>query len=206
MTAPSAGQNYFWVGGDGSWHESTNWSLSSGGAPLSTSCLPSLNDNVMFDNNSFTSDNQKVEIENDKIAYAKTLFWNADQHSNIGINFPTTVQLNPSMYIFGDIVLEPNMIINAHESVEINIISPDMELDTKNVFMPTISTKNSNPVISLLSVLNCERFRFKIGQLFTNNYDIITIQFCVEPFTADALLLDFGTSTVTVDGPFDLDP
>jgi len=55
------GQDYFWIGNNGNWSNTSNWSLSSGGPP--SSCLPSSVDNVFFDNNSFNGAGQSATID-----------------------------------------------------------------------------------------------------------------------------------------------
>ncbi|MDA8819468.1 gliding motility-associated C-terminal domain-containing protein [Schleiferiaceae bacterium] len=52
--SPTAEQDYYWIGGDGSWQDSSHWSLSSGGAPIY--CIPGNLDNVIFDSNSSSTD------------------------------------------------------------------------------------------------------------------------------------------------------
>ncbi len=44
-------KSLYWIGGSGNWMDATHWSLVSGG--VSTQCVPSRNDNVFFDKNSF---------------------------------------------------------------------------------------------------------------------------------------------------------
>ena len=44
-------RNMYWVGGDGVWADTTHWSLTSGG--IGGECIPTIVDNVVFDNNSF---------------------------------------------------------------------------------------------------------------------------------------------------------
>ena len=47
--------NFYWVGGNGNWNESSHWSFSSGGN--GGAGIPSSNDDVYFDSNSFQSTN-----------------------------------------------------------------------------------------------------------------------------------------------------
>ncbi len=52
--------NLYWVGGSGDWHNANHWSLISGGKGGAT--LPNINDDVIFDENSFTSNNENVML------------------------------------------------------------------------------------------------------------------------------------------------
>lgn len=74
--AAITGINYWWVGGTGNWNDPTEWSIiGSGGTPqLSTGCLPTLNDNVFFDANSFTG-TQTVTIPVGVFGYCKNIDW-----------------------------------------------------------------------------------------------------------------------------------
>ncbi|HML85534.1 MAG TPA: hypothetical protein PKE52_10270, partial [Bacteroidales bacterium] len=62
----------FWVGGTGNWDDPSHWAFSSGG--LGGACLPTANDNVFFDGNSFTEPGQSVTI-NIGNAVCKNLSW-----------------------------------------------------------------------------------------------------------------------------------
>lgn len=57
---PIASRNLFWVGGTGNWNDTTHWAASSGG--LGGECLPTIIDNVIFDNNSFSTFYDSVNI------------------------------------------------------------------------------------------------------------------------------------------------
>jgi hypothetical protein len=69
MTSPL---DLFWVGGTGNWDDPSHWAFSSGG--LGGACLPTANDNVFFDGNSFTEPGQSVTI-NIGNAVCKNLSW-----------------------------------------------------------------------------------------------------------------------------------
>jgi hypothetical protein len=87
------GISYWWVGGTGNWNDPTKWSIiGSGGAPqLATGCLPSLQDNVFFDANSFTG-SQTVTIPAGTDAYCKNIDWSAG--SNQGLLASTATASN----------------------------------------------------------------------------------------------------------------
>jgi hypothetical protein len=53
---PSSPTTYYWIGGTGNYNDASKWSLSSGGP--SASAYPHTGDRMVFDANSFTSDNQ----------------------------------------------------------------------------------------------------------------------------------------------------
>ena len=57
----SAPKNLYWVGGTGNWSDGSHWSLSSGGA--GSGCVPTPNDNVYFNANSFSATGQIVTVD-----------------------------------------------------------------------------------------------------------------------------------------------
>jgi len=65
--------NRYWVGGTGSWNNPKNWSATSGGT--AGAAIPTANDDVFFDQNSFQSALQVVQVNND--AYCKTIDFSA---------------------------------------------------------------------------------------------------------------------------------
>ena len=68
----TAGVGFYWIGGDGNWSDTNNWSLTSGGPP--SGCLPGPNDDVYFDNNSFSGAGQTV-TQDLSIAYCRNMDW-----------------------------------------------------------------------------------------------------------------------------------
>lgn len=93
----------YWVDNGGFWDESSHWSLSSGG--IGGECPPTPLDNVFFDQNSFSTSSQTVQIRHFD-AYCRDMNW-------------TGVQFNPRFFantylihfnIFGNYVLDPDMI------------------------------------------------------------------------------------------------
>jgi len=64
----------YWVGGSGSWHDANHWASSSGGAPASSGCLPTLATNVHFDAGSFTAAGQVVTIDGPN-AFCRDMDW-----------------------------------------------------------------------------------------------------------------------------------
>jgi hypothetical protein len=69
-----ATSDLYWVGGSGSWHEASHWASSSGGAPSSSGCLPTLATNVHFDANSFTAPGQAVTLDGAN-AFCRDMDW-----------------------------------------------------------------------------------------------------------------------------------
>ncbi|MHC1706319.1 MAG: PKD-like domain-containing protein [Bacteroidales bacterium] len=68
----AAPQNYYWIANGGNWNDPAHWSLTSGG--LAGDCLPGINDDVIFDQNSFTQDSQQVIINVSEV-FCKNMDW-----------------------------------------------------------------------------------------------------------------------------------
>lgn len=65
---------YYWIGNTGNWNDGAKWSLSSGGVPANA--VPGSEDNVIFDENSFSSDNQTLSLTQDQQGYSIRWFAN----------------------------------------------------------------------------------------------------------------------------------
>lgn len=63
----------YWVGNSGNWSDGSHWALSSGGA--GSGCPPSAIDSVVFDQNSFTANNQTVTAVGSEIR-CSGMSWN----------------------------------------------------------------------------------------------------------------------------------
>ncbi|MBK8700925.1 MAG: hypothetical protein IPN29_15850 [Saprospiraceae bacterium] len=57
---------YYWVGGTGSWSETTHWATTSGGT-IKHTIIPSQLDDVVFDANSFTAAGQTVTVKSNSL-------------------------------------------------------------------------------------------------------------------------------------------
>ena len=53
--------NYYWIGNGGNWNDLSHWATTSGGTTLHTQ-LPTANDDVFFDANSFTLPGQTINF------------------------------------------------------------------------------------------------------------------------------------------------
>lgn len=67
---------YYWIGNSGQWDNGSNWSLASGGTPANM--VPGQEDNVVFDENSFSSSNQTVGLSQDQACYSLRWFAKVD--------------------------------------------------------------------------------------------------------------------------------
>lgn len=76
----NAQQNYYWVGGSGKWSDVANhWATTSGGSDFHAA-VPTSDNNVIFDANSFTENGQTVELDLDD-AECHDMDWTSALHN-----------------------------------------------------------------------------------------------------------------------------
>lgn len=63
LSAHLYAEKYYWVGGTGNWSELEHWSPISGGIDIHHGVIPTYNDSVYFDENSFSESGQIVTID-----------------------------------------------------------------------------------------------------------------------------------------------
>lgn len=90
--------NRYWVGGTGEWNNTSHWSATSGGQGGAT--LPTMNDDVFFNQHSFSSTNQTVMLTSN--AVCKSINWS-------GIDKPAIFSsaANKTITIYGNYILSP---------------------------------------------------------------------------------------------------
>ncbi|GAB5527297.1 MAG: hypothetical protein Roseis2KO_51690 [Roseivirga sp.] len=89
-TPDNATDRYYWVGAEGgSWSDGANWSLSSGGQ--AANAVPSADSDVVFDENSFSSDNA-VQVSVPANVAINSLTWMASETATLDLqSFDITV-------------------------------------------------------------------------------------------------------------------
>ncbi|MCK7554695.1 hypothetical protein MKQ70_06645 [Chitinophaga sedimenti] len=96
--------DYYWVGGAGSWSDLSHWASSSGG-PGNKSIVPGLNDDVYFDGNSGLLNNTIVTMPTTGHAYVRNISWAGVTTNAIFRNIAVTYQLN----VYGNMELSGAM-------------------------------------------------------------------------------------------------
>jgi len=119
-TKTAFSENRYWVNGSGNWNDPQQWSETSGGVPGAT--VPTKKDHVIFDHNSFTSNNQFVTIKD--VVYCNDFRWEVDNYqptlksagflfkkwtkAEIHVHGSLIINENIHHAFFGDIVLKSN--------------------------------------------------------------------------------------------------
>jgi hypothetical protein len=207
----------YWVGGTGNWNDVNRWSLTSGGAP--NGCVfPTSNDNVIFDNNSFTASGQTVSLT--ATAVCKNMTWTSGvtQNPTFTGSFQLTIfgdlnalgtftwVQNNLLYVGGDFILNSNVNWNhAHylyfqsDSTNNNINLAGKSLIHRAYF--TAATANSNPKWTLLANYKGDFNNittFNEGRFISNGYRV-DFGYNLDASSNHTRTLDFtGTDTVVV--------
>jgi hypothetical protein len=105
FSASMAGDNYYWVGGEGSWSEINHWATSSGGSTFHA-VVPGIHDNVYFDRNSgFTPGNNRVTINTS--ATCHTMIWDDAPNNPLLTNTQGF-----HIRVFGSLALQETMTVS----------------------------------------------------------------------------------------------
>ncbi len=166
------GQTYYWVGGSGQWMDQSHWSLSSGGT--STGQIPTLNDRVFFDENSFPENSNTISVSTD--IQVGSIAWFS--------NNPAKIDLNGSkMTLAGGIVVS-----NSHLSIEdgnllmIGSFNPDNYLSfLDNVFEDVTVVFDGSSQWKVRGKVTIQRIEFGSGNVDFENQNIHVSEFFVEP-------------------------
>lgn len=155
-----AGRDLYWVGDGGLWEESAHWSLSSGGP--GGECPPGPKDNVFFDANSFSTNNQSVTAN--FYSYCRNMDWtgslfnpqfNFYEHQNFG-----------AIQMIDDISLSGFRIRLRTDSTEVPIDTRGLEF--------SYATFEGNGSWKFTGPLDVNTFEFRVGHVMTNGQEIFT--------------------------------
>lgn len=151
--------NFYWIGGSGNWTSSSNWSYSSGGKPAN--CIPSAQDNVIFDEKSFNNFQQVLTLDGSSVS-CKNMIWKNPKYypsvkgSSITINGSLT--LDSSMYFYVDANLYA--IVNSG-------------IQTKGVKLRSVLVEAKNELI-FEDGLSADGIFFKSGKVNLNKHSLTT--------------------------------
>jgi len=149
---------YYWIGGTGNWSDASHWGLSSGG--VSSGCLPNVQDNVVFDINSFTGTGQSVNLTAN--AVCRNMTWTA------GVTLNPTFQGNFEMDVQGDL-----LVLGVMTWIQNNILYPrgDFKLNTgvtwQHAHYLEFFSDSTNNVVNTANKTLLHRVRF--GAKTTNS-------------------------------------
>lgn len=96
--------DYYWIGGTGNWSDINHWATTSGGTVLHP-VIPTLSDNVFFDENSAPITGNMTVTMDGSVQYCKNMIWDGVP------NVPTLLATNSAAFnIYGSLRLQPGMV------------------------------------------------------------------------------------------------
>lgn len=184
----NAQQDYYWVGGSGNWSDLSHWATTSGGTTMHT-VIPTTDDNVYFDSESFTGSGQSVTI--DVEANCHDFIWS-------GINHFPAVNASAYLYISGTAALNTDTDYNF-----------DRVYFTSDDVGETITTEGSSfgsscrvffdgtGEYTFAGSLDADYFYFYKGTYITNNFNITASSYVYFNSQSGTLLdISLGSSTI----------
>jgi len=175
----SRAADYYWVNGAGNWSDfAGHWATTSGGNIFHT-VIPTLNDDVYFDANSFTAANQVVLIDN-------TLIYCHDMNWTGATNNPFVNGLGNTLHIYGSLTLIPNMDWSV-KRVDFMGTNPGNLLSQAGHSLDTLYF-NGVGTFAFTEDLTAKSIIVLDGSLSTGGFDVTTQRF------------EFGVAGATVSG------
>ncbi len=182
----------YWVGNGGNWSDPNHWSLTSGGTSSNT--IPTQNDNVYFDANSFGGGGQTVNI--DQAAYCKSMDWTGAATNS---SLSGSQQLN----IYGSLTLNSSMNVTYTGGIDFKSNDPGNSIQTfGKILSSSISFDGLGGEWTLqdsLTLADGYGIFLNTGALNTNNMTVKIYQFNSGANGIRSLIL--GSSIINISFP-----
>lgn len=191
-TALSAA-DYYWVGGTGDWSDISHWATTSGGSTFHNQA-PTSNDNVFFDNKSFTGNGEVVTINTD-IIFCRNMDWTG------ATGGPAITGLaKRTLNIYGSITLIDNMTFDFAGSIRMLALDPGHTIQAPGqVLGNSLTFEGNGGSWTLQSELLVDSIiQLRNGSLITNGQAVTAGYMDVRINNAGAL--DLGASKLTLQG------
>ncbi|MBL0104555.1 MAG: T9SS type A sorting domain-containing protein [Bacteroidetes bacterium] len=187
-TTLSKAANYYWVGGTGSWSDVANhWATASGGSVFHVS-IPTINDDVIIDANSFTAPGQQLLFDS-TFYFCHSMTWTGVT------NHPAFVGNGSTLNLYGSFVLDTGMDIT---SVDVKLLATTsgFVLNTAGHQLYSVTIEGVGSY-TLAGELNCTgEVLINHGMLNSGGYNIDCGNFTV---SSGATYVP-GATTLTVHG------
>ena len=188
----SSAADYFWVGGTGNWSDISHWATTSGGG-LTHPQVPTAEDDVYFDANSFTGPNQVVVINNENI-FSRNIDWTGATNTPRFVGDAAKV-----INIHGSLNLIPDMQFSFEGKIRFRSAEAMTAINSAGHSLGNCLVFNGNggwvleEAVAVDSLIQLEN-----GQLNTNGQAVDAGYFYVDIQNSGALLL--GNSKITLTG------
>ncbi len=183
----------YWVGGTGDWFDPLHWSLASGGT--GGACIPTPEDDVFFDANSFTAAGQRVFVQNQVginygyLQNCKSMDWTGARF-NPQFNFY-------NLFIYSNLRFIPAM--TAPISTYLTFMGDNAYTVQMEEIEPFITTFNGRGIGTLNSALKSQYFYINHGGIITKSYPI-TLKYSISIYNreSDTLTVRLENSLVRI--------
>lgn len=192
---PTAAKIYYWVGGAGNWSDLSHWRIDNGaGVKIAATCLPSLDDNVIFDNSSgFTAAGQVVNLNVQGLVH---------NISFLGTSNPPS--LNPSsvsndLTITGSSILQTGMLFTAVTDYASKGPQTITSNGVRHDNLVTFSGRTVSDIVKLNDGFNTISNITHVGGTFNTNGQPVTAYNYISS-SANPRRLQLSNSTFTING------
>lgn len=184
--------DYYWIGGTGNWSDISHWATTSGGF-ITHDQVPTANDNVYFDANSFTGPGQTVTINNENIFCG-----NMDWAGATGVPLfqgDTAKVIN----VFGSLNFIENMILDYSGEVRFRAAGTDTPVETAGHHLGhSVLFVGEGGWILQDSIVVDSLIEVNDGNLNTNDYNLEADFLHIHIQNSGSLIL--GNSKITLHG------
>jgi gliding motility-associated-like protein len=183
--------DYYWVGGSGYWSDINHWATTSGGSVLHSQ-VPTANDNVYFDGNSFNANGDSIII-NLKNAVCRDMDWSGVSHNPRLSGADTT-----SVRLFGSLKFNQNMVQDYNGDFLFEATVPGKTITTAgHTFSNNVIFNGEGGSWKLLDDLRCVNdVVLNKGALQTNGKELNSERFVSE--TQFIRTIDLSNSAINV--------
>ena len=187
-------ENYYWIGGTGEWEDPTHWSLSEFGTGESANAIPTIEDNVYFNEFSFTNDGQTLYVSENNI-YCREMDW-IDLTHEVVFHFRDNPNEAKRVNISGSLLLSPEMSVSGDDALWLfNSATANNLIYTAENQLPHVEFNNENGSWQLFDDLDVRGvIRHWGGELTTNDKSVSCRNFMSTGSILRRLIL--GNSTI----------
>lgn len=187
-------ENYYWIGGTGEWSDPAHWSLSEFGTDESANTIPTIEDNVYFNEFSFANDGDTLYVSENDI-YCSEMDW-TDLTKQVVFYFRTNPNEAKRLNISGSLLLSPDVRVAGDDALWLfNSTAVNNLVYTAENMLPHAEFNNETGSWQLFDDLNVRGIiRHWGGELMTDDKAISCRNFMSTGSTLRRLVL--GNSTI----------
>ncbi|HBG70893.1 MAG: hypothetical protein A2W93_08805 [Bacteroidetes bacterium GWF2_43_63] len=143
VVEPANTETLYWIGGTGNWNDATHWATTSGGS--SGGCIPVRGNDVVFDLNSFSSEDTVTINEQ---AYCNQMLWtNIDELAHLSGK--------GTLFISSSMLLHDSLTIDVESGIEFtSSLAPAKDITSRNAEIYSEITFNTSRTYNFTDTLH----------------------------------------------------